>query len=65
MENEQFLKQLKQHENQWVALLESEMRIVGSGNDASEARRDAEKEGFRDVILMRVLPFRGAYVPTA
>lgn len=59
------LKELEKYEGRWVALLEPDKTVVGSGNDASEARRTAEKNGYRDVILLHVLPFRGAYVPTA
>ena len=46
--------ELLQYENKWVAILESEQRIVGSGSDACEAQEDAEKQGYSDVLLMRV-----------
>jgi hypothetical protein len=42
------------YENQWVAILESEERIVGTGSDAYEAQQDAQKKGYPEVFLMRV-----------
>jgi hypothetical protein len=47
-------EQLKDYENKWVALLEPEQRIVGSGNDAGEAIQDAQQHGYADVTLFRV-----------
>ena len=46
--------ELLKYENQWVAILESEERVVGSGSDAYEAQQDAERNGYPDVLLMRV-----------
>lgn len=59
------LEQLKQYENKWVALEHPNKSVVGSGGDASEAKKDAERKGYEDVILFRVLPFQGGYVPHA
>ncbi len=60
------LKELKKYENRWVALRKpNEDVVVGSGDDVSEARRAAEQKGYKDVVLLRVLPFRGGYVPHA
>ena len=65
MQKNTFLDELKKYEDRWVALLEPDKTVVGSGHDASEARREAERRGYRNVILFRVLPFRGGYVPTS
>ena len=46
--------ELLKYKNQWVAILESEERIVGSGADAYEAQQDAERHGYSEVLLMRV-----------
>jgi hypothetical protein len=46
--------ELLDYENKWVAILEAEQRVVGSGSDACEALEDAEKQGYPDVLLMRV-----------
>lgn len=54
-----FLEELKKYENRWVAVLESEDEeiIVGSGEDAVEAKSDAVARGFSDVVLFWVRPF--------
>ena len=65
MSKKEGLEELRNYEDKWVALREPTKQVVGSGNDASEARRDAERKGFRDVILLKVLPLRGYYVPAA
>jgi hypothetical protein len=59
------LEQLKGYENKWVAILEPEKNIVGSGDNAVEAKRDAEKKGYKNknVVLLGVLPFKSGYVP--
>lgn len=60
------LKELRNYEDKWIALSEPhEDKIVASGIDASEARREAARKGYKDVILFRVMPFRGGYVPHA
>ena len=56
------LEQLKSYENKWVAIVEDE-RIVASGEDAREAKKKAETNGFREVTLFRVMPFSGGYAP--
>jgi hypothetical protein len=47
-------EQLKGYENKWVALLEPEQKIVGSGNDAVEATQDAKKHGYSQVTLFYI-----------
>jgi hypothetical protein len=54
MENQDITYKLLKYENQWVAILEDEERIVGSGSDAYEAQQDAINNGYSDIILMRV-----------
>ena len=54
MEPRDLSYELLDYENKWVAILESEQRIVGSGTDAFEAKQDAERQGYDDVLLMRV-----------
>jgi len=63
MTNETLIEELKNYEDKWVALLEPEKKVVGSGNDASEAKQDAERNGYRDFILLKVLPLRMGYIP--
>ena len=46
--------QLDKYENKWVAIDESEERIVGVGDDAFEATEDAERGGYQDTILFKV-----------
>jgi hypothetical protein len=46
--------QLEKYENKWVAIDESEEKIVGVGDDAFEATEDAERGGYQDTILFRV-----------
>ncbi|OLD28028.1 MAG: hypothetical protein AUJ04_02490 [Acidobacteria bacterium 13_1_40CM_3_55_6] len=60
-----FLSQLEEHENEWVAFIEEDgaETVVGSGKDAVEAIKDAEKRGFPDAILMKVPPFDRGFIP--
>lgn len=64
---DQLLEQLRAYEGKWVAVLEleDETKVVASGNDACEAKEEAEKKGYADVALLKVLPFDAAYVPLA
>jgi hypothetical protein len=45
-----------------VAILESKREIVGSGNDAYEAKLDAEANGYPEVVLLKVPRFDRAYI---
>lgn len=65
MKGKTLLEELKKYEDKWVALMETEEKVIGSGEDASQAKRDAERKGYKDFILLRVLPFRMGYVPRA
>lgn len=54
MENQELSYELMKYENRWVAILEPEERIVGTGADAYEAQQEAERNGYSEVLLMRV-----------
>lgn len=60
-----FLEDLRPYENKWIALIESEGAkiIVGSGDEADEAMREAEAKGFGDAYLYKVFPFDVGYIP--
>jgi hypothetical protein len=49
-------KQLKQYENQWVALAGPHEEIVSSGNSLAEAKQAAKRRGYTKVIFYKVLP---------
>jgi hypothetical protein len=57
--------QLEKYENKWVAIDESEEKIVGVGDDAFEATEDAERDGYPDAILFKVPSFNAALIPLA
>ena len=60
-----FLKQLEEHEDEWVAFIQQDDGaeiVVGSGKDAVEAIEDAEKRGFQDTMLMKVRAFDRGFI---
>jgi hypothetical protein len=57
--------QLEKHENKWVAIDETQEKIVGVGDDAFEATEDAERHGYHDTILFKVPSFDSALIPLA
>jgi len=57
--------QLEKYENKWIAIDESEEKIVGVGNDAFEATEDAERSGYQDTILFKVPSSDSALIPLA
>jgi len=57
--------ELEKYENSWVAIDESEERIVGVGGDAFEATKDAERNGYQETILLKVPSFDSALIPLA
>ena len=61
--NTKTLKQLKDYENQWVALLGPNEEIVGAGPDAKAAQTAAHVNGHSDVTLLRIFPSDMHYVP--
>jgi len=58
-------EELLEYDDQWVALSKPDQRVVGSGKDVSEAKRDAASNGFTDVIFLKVYPFNMGYLPTS
>lgn len=58
------IKNLKKYENQWVALTHPDNKIVGSGKDAQTARAQAERKGYKDAFLLKVLPLNSHYIGT-
>jgi hypothetical protein len=58
-------EQLERYENKWVAIDESEEKIVGVGDDAFEATEAAERSGYQETILFRVPSFDVALIPLA
>jgi len=48
--------ELMNYENQWVAILQKERRVVGSGTTAYDAKIDAEEKGYPETILFMVKP---------
>lgn len=57
--------QLKEYENKWVAIDESEEKIVGVGEDVFEATEDAQRNGYQETILFKVPSFDVALIPLA
>ena len=57
--------ELEKYENRWVAIDESEEKVVGVGRDAFEATKDAERNGYPDTILFKVPSFDSALIPLA
>ena len=57
--------ELGKYEDKWVAILESERKVVGSGDDAYEAKLDAEANGYPTTTLFKVPRFDTAYVLNA
>lgn len=53
--------ELMKYENQWVAILEPEERIVGTGADAYEAQQDAERNGYSDEVFLLRVRSAGSY----
>ncbi len=59
------MEQFAGYENKWVALAGPDrQKIVGSGNDPSEAIKDARKNGYTETTLLAVPRFDGYHIPT-
>ncbi len=56
---------IRDYENKWVALAEIDGKesVVGSGDDATEAAREAKAQGFLETVLFRVPSFHISYAP--
>lgn len=59
------LDQFEKYENKWVAMTAPDRKIVGSGDDAVSAKRDAENNGYRNIILLKVFSSHTGYIPAA
>ncbi len=46
--------ELEKYENKWIAIDESEEKIVGVGDNAFEATAEAERNGYQETILFKV-----------
>jgi len=57
--------QLEKYKNKWVAIDESEEKIVGVGDNAFEATANAERGGYQGTILFKVPSFDAALIPLA
>ena len=57
--------ELAKYEDRWVAIDESQEKVVGVGRDAFEATKDAERNGYQDTILFKVPSFDSALIPLA
>lgn len=55
-------EELGQYESKWVAILESERKVVGSGDTAIQAKREAESKGYFETALLKVPPAGKLYV---
>jgi len=53
---------LMNYEDKWVAILEDEERIVGSGDTPIEAKAEADANGYGEAALFKVQPFGKYYV---
>jgi hypothetical protein len=57
--------QFAKYEDKWIAIDGSEEKIVGVGENAIEATKDAERNGYQETILFRVPSFDAALIPLA
>lgn len=55
----------KKYKGLWVALLDDERTVVGSGKTLHEALKEADKKGHKSPIVMRVptkiIPYVGGF----
>lgn len=58
-------QEIEKFEDKWVAIDESEEKIVGVGDNALEATADAERNGYQETILFKVPSFDSAFIPLA
>jgi hypothetical protein len=58
-------KELQQYQDKWIAIDETEEKIVGSGENAFEATENAERNGYQETILFKVPSFDSALIPMA
>ena len=60
-----FPKIIGNFENKWVAIAEVDGKeaVVGSGDDATQATREAKAKGFFETYLFKVPSFHVSYAP--
>ena len=60
-----FADLVRDHENQWVAIIEKDgvEFIVGSGSTAAEASSEAKEKGFSLAVLFKVPSFKSRFIP--
>jgi len=46
--------ELEKYENRWVAISESDRKIVGSGETAVQAKNEAKTRGYSEIALFKV-----------
>ena len=56
---------LTEFEDKWVALSEADGKVVGVGQDALEAQTDAEENGYKEPIVLKVPSSDYGYIPSA
>jgi Family of unknown function (DUF5678) len=54
---------LTKYEDKWVALSESEGKVVGVGEDAHEAQMEAQKHGYKEPVILKVPSSDYGYIP--
>jgi len=52
----------KKYKGLWVALLDDESTVVGSGKTAKQALQEAKNNGYTDTIISRIPENLSAYV---
>jgi hypothetical protein len=57
--------EIEKFEDKWIAIDESEEKIVGVGDNALDANADAERNGYQETILFKVPSFDSALIPLA
>ena len=59
-----FADLIRDHENQWVAIIEKDgvEFVVGTGKTAVEAVRDAAKKGYQQAMLFKVPSFKTRFI---
>ena len=55
---------LTEYEDRWVALSEDEGKGVGVGDDAYQASKDAERNGYAEPLILKVPSSDCGYIPT-
>lgn len=60
-----FPELIAKFENKWVAIadVDGKEAVVGSGDDATQATREAKAKGFFETYLFKVPSFHVSYAP--